>query len=165
MHDGKATAGPKAGAQKKDLCEDVLACARKTNCAVAPDGSFDIVRCVCGDVSFDDCAAMQMMMPSGACYTEIAAGAETTMLADIGLRQIDPDFGTGAAFQLIQCDKKVCAKSCGICKADDPACVDKAAEGAAMGGAGMGGAMEPTAGMGGAGAGAAGAAGSAGTGH
>src|SRR5262245_14953737 len=50
-----AVAGRKMGTPKKELCQAVLACLRKTKCA-DPDNVLDGTKCYCGDVDDLDCA-------------------------------------------------------------------------------------------------------------
>lgn len=146
--EGEALAGPGAGELKRDLCIKVLNCVRESKCVqkvrVNDMDSYLEVACLCGDVSTPDKvdACLASTAPQGVCKDVIAAGAETTMTVDVAARFTDPTYATGAAFSLVQCDKRVCAKSCGLCDSSDPACTDGPAPmgaGGMSGGAGAGG--------------------------
>jgi hypothetical protein len=119
---GTAAAGPKAGAAKKQLCQDALACVNRTKCAELMNGMPDYPTCLCGSgVTLDECV---MNGAQGMCKAELAAAAETSMPLDISTRLGDPTYAAGLAIRSAQCAQRYCPKSCGLCATGDTACAD-----------------------------------------
>lgn len=118
--DGVATEGPAQGVAKADLCAEVIACIRKSDCAYSPadplSGLDDGVSgCYCGDATFAECIQQQTKAPNGPCKAEIEAAAETTTPKTVGVRGLNPSYALGGAFSLIKfCDQDpaLCLSSC-----------------------------------------------------
>jgi len=100
------------GSQTKgEVCQEVVACVRESKCAAA-SGTYNAVDCYCGTGADFDACATGAVPATGACKDVIAKGAETTVVADIGARFVDPEYSVGAAFQLLQCDSRICPDVC-----------------------------------------------------
>lgn len=105
-----ATGNTASGMPKSVVCQQVLDCIRTSKCASATGSASD---CICGpgaDVGV--CAGKAFADVTGACKDIIATGADSQMLTDISNRLGDPQYATGLAIQLIQCDQIFCADSC-----------------------------------------------------
>jgi cysteine-rich repeat protein len=81
--DGVATEGPAQGVAKADLCAELMACIRKSDCAYSPadplSGLDDgVTGCYCGDATFAECIQQGTKAPNGPCKAEVEAAAETT---------------------------------------------------------------------------------------
>jgi hypothetical protein len=102
----RAGEGPGAGMLKADLCEAVLHCARATGCAAS-----DPQPCYCGPGVGD----LQCLSgaAAGACKVEIEIAAESANAGVIASRLADPDFASGAAFNLLRyCERPICHDAC-----------------------------------------------------
>jgi hypothetical protein len=104
-----ATDNTAGGAAKAQLCAELVGCIRRTECASAENGSD---ACLCGTVSTDVCLAGSFAQAGGSCKNEIAAAAESSVIADIAQRFVDPDFAVGRAMRLITCDRARCSEQC-----------------------------------------------------
>jgi hypothetical protein len=98
---GVAAAGPSAGVAKSNLCNEVLDCVRKSNCA---QGGVSLFNCYCGAADPTTC----LTAPKGACVTQLQAGLETTDFNTIQQRIGDVTFGGGKAMDRVNCDQQVC---------------------------------------------------------
>jgi len=78
-------------------------CFRTSNCA--KDGAS---LCYCGTSG----ASCYSGGANGACRTQIEAGLETTVGADIASRSGDPTYGAGLALLRVGCDKDICPTAC-----------------------------------------------------
>lgn len=132
----KAKAGPKAGALKSDLCNDLFACIVKSHCSLGPTvpiepDALQPDECLCGS----DDVACEAMPPvtDGPCAMEIFAASESTTVLDANAVIVDSAFASGGVFQEVQCRAARCAKSCGYCDAKDPSCVDLGGGGTSTG--------------------------------
>lgn len=102
-----AEGGPAAGTPRNKLCQQMVACVRKTNCATNPTDP--ITPCLCGSASVLDCAAD----PKGPCAAEISAAAESRTFNDIQQRAADTTFAVGTAYTVLSaCDATVCPREC-----------------------------------------------------
>ena len=98
--------GPKANRPKSELCSEILACVRRTDCA-AEQNHF----CYCGKgVEIDACLDAA---PTGVCKDLISAGAESSDATQIAHRYLDSNYATGLAFELISCEREKCKGPCG----------------------------------------------------
>jgi hypothetical protein len=110
----KAAAGPAQGDLKKDLCQAVVSCVRRTGCETwGQNGA--VQPCWCGQ-GVDDlqCLTGKAMGP---CKTEIEEAAEirsaTSAPEDTANNFVDPTYALGAAVNLIQeCDAQFCQGPC-----------------------------------------------------
>lgn len=100
------------GVPKSELCRQVIDCIHDTNC-VSAEGS--VSDCICGqNVDVGECQTKQFSELAGACKDVIAAGLESTDVAEMAARFGDPDFAAGLATQAVQCEQVFCAESCGL---------------------------------------------------
>jgi hypothetical protein len=88
----------------KRLCEDLLACQRRTNCWVNHP-----LDCLCGSAPGVDCA---QGAANGACRAEIQAATKTTDPVKNGTLFFDPKFPAGRANRLIACAYDNCKSTC-----------------------------------------------------
>jgi hypothetical protein len=97
---------------KTDLCYAVLACMRTQHCAQNVDqGTQD---CFCG-IGTDPVACFTTgtyASAQGACKEIMAAGLETTTISELSARFSDPNYATGAAVSITQCDASECNTQC-----------------------------------------------------
>jgi len=115
---GEATAGPGAGIARSTLCDELLACVRRTACDLATrttqgvTGTF-MENCYCGtsgEHCFDDATT-----PNGSCRAEVRAALETTKPVEL-LARFDgtavsyPAFG--AVRDLLACEGTSCSEHC-----------------------------------------------------
>jgi|GEM_PF-1839909 len=140
---GNATAGPKAGTPKKDLCTALVACMRRSQCVKPEDG--DQASCYCGATDETTCITAG---GTGPCKAEWEAAAESTSAAVItGEHYTDTMWASGLAFNLVGCDSFNCEKTAenpqnpsGHCFDGDPvAAGGGGGAGGGRGGAGGGG--------------------------
>jgi cysteine-rich repeat protein len=106
-----ASAGPAGGVARNLLCQSLLACIRRSNCAADPSGETPPggFNCYCGD-SFTggDCSS-----PAGACKQEIEWAAESEEYSTILTRFQNYDYAVGRAMALIGlCDAVYCQDAC-----------------------------------------------------
>jgi hypothetical protein len=96
-------------ASKSALCKQILACMHANHCA--KDHATD---CLCGtNADPNVCFAGTYQAMTGACKELIAAGGESTSMAELALRFTDPVFALGAAYSVIEtCDQAFCATEC-----------------------------------------------------
>jgi hypothetical protein len=80
-----------------DLCNAVLACARKNNCVGQP--------CYCG-------TALACIGPNGPCMKEIQAAAGSTDLLTINARQTDTTMPLGRSWYADSCRVMQCQSAC-----------------------------------------------------
>ncbi len=104
-----ATDGPALGTKKNKLCQAVVECVKRTNCA-ANIGSKSLASvCYCGAANVTDCQTA----PLGACQDEIAAAAESREFARVVQRELAPLYAYGAAANFVtRCDRNYCAVDC-----------------------------------------------------
>jgi hypothetical protein len=95
-----------AGADRA-LCEQMVACVRRTGCAHDENG--DVQPCYCGDVPDDQCLGGGAR---GACKKEIEAAASSDKPMTVGTRFADTSFPVARAAYLIRCDVAVCKGVC-----------------------------------------------------
>ena len=88
----------------KRLCEDLLACQRRTNCWVKHP-----LDCLCGSAPGVDCA---QGAANGACRSEIQAATKTTDPVQNGTLFFDPKLPAGRANRLIACAYDNCKSVC-----------------------------------------------------
>jgi hypothetical protein len=126
----KAMAGPKAGEPKKALCEELLRCVGKTHCDLPKAAPLDPemfestqpAGCLC---TGDDATCGGASPPSnGPCVMEAFAAAETKVFMEALPAITNTENAAGVAFGSTACLSITCAKSCGLCDAKDPKCVD-----------------------------------------
>jgi hypothetical protein len=101
---GNAAAGPAAGKPKSQLCEQTLACVRRTKC-----GSGLTINCYCGTADATECYAGQ---GNGPCRREIETSMESTDATTVIRRLDDITFGGGAAMSMALCDRDFCKQPC-----------------------------------------------------
>jgi hypothetical protein len=100
------------GIPKSELCREVLECFRATGCASAGRSTSD---CLCErNADGGMCQGREFSELTGACKDVIAAGLDSTDLAEIEARFGDPEYATGLAVQLIQCGKTFCGDACAL---------------------------------------------------
>ncbi len=107
----KVEAGPAMGLPKHQVCADLVACIRRTNCV--QDGKGTIGKgCFCGTASTADCNDSKIG-GNGPCLNEVAAAAESSLFADISQREGNARFAIGMANKVaLQCDTDVCPAEC-----------------------------------------------------
>jgi hypothetical protein len=88
----------------QELCENLLACQRRTNCWVKHP-----LDCLCGSASGVDCA---QGAADGACRAEIQAATKTTDPVKNGTLFFDPTLPAGRANRLIACAYDNCQSVC-----------------------------------------------------
>jgi hypothetical protein len=97
---------------KAALCHAVLDCMRMQHCAQNVDqGTQD---CFCG-IGADPVACFTtgtFASATGLCKDIMAAGLETTTISELSARFSDPNYATGAAVSLTQCDESECNTQC-----------------------------------------------------
>ncbi|HKP61020.1 MAG TPA: hypothetical protein VJV78_30025, partial [Polyangiales bacterium] len=127
---GTASAGPKAGANKMQLCEDSLKCVYNSNCADIPAGGTmmdaDTLSCLCGaGVMLEACTSGSgLSSAQGMCKAELSGAAESMMAQEVSTRLGDPTYAAGLAIRAVQCAQRYCPKTCGLCASTDATCVD-----------------------------------------
>jgi hypothetical protein len=103
-------AGDIHGIPKSELCREVIDCIRDSGCASADGSASD---CICGEnVDVGECQGKSLSELTGRCKDVISAGLGTTDLGEIAVRFGDPEYATGLAVQLIQCEQTFCEGSC-----------------------------------------------------
>lgn len=86
------------------LCNNVLDCARETNCA-----SIQNTDCFCGPgVDPGDCLEGNVT-PSGPCIAELKAGLQTNSTTGVLSRYVDRRYPGGLAMARVTCDRANCA--------------------------------------------------------
>jgi cysteine-rich repeat protein len=133
-----ASAGPAAGTARNKLCQSLVACLRKSNCA-AQDPDLPFTPCYCGSADQADCQGAAgpkgaaATGPSGPCVNEFANAAESRTYSDIAsrlgtVRESDTGAAVGAAMSIITaCDAVACPRQCFQDK--DPSTCEKCAIG------------------------------------
>lgn len=110
LGDAPASAGPAAGSPKSQLCQSLIECMRKSQCAQS-HWQLPFNACYCGDEAFADCKTT----PKGPCVEEMAEAAESRDFNDIA-RVWGNGVGTiaaGAASQIVTlCDQVACPAEC-----------------------------------------------------
>ena len=112
--EGTAASGTGMGRPRRDLCLDVMACIRRTQCARDTDGepgNEDAQRCYCGTAS--DFACLAGTGANGPCKPEIEAAAESQSSEDVGIRftlnvSHEMEFPIAFATSLQVCDAMSC---------------------------------------------------------
>ena len=161
MQDGSATAGPKAGTHKSNLCKAVVDCFRKSGCSANKDGALNISDCYCGRDK--NCFQDTTLTPMGMCKADIEAAVESTDRVEVANRFQNMDYASGNADLLIEgCDSLYCAKQCGFCSSDanGSACTMSGSMGSSGSGGSAAGSGGMSAGAGGGGKGGGGTGGS-----
>jgi cysteine-rich repeat protein len=123
---GVAAAGPRAGAPRSVLCEELRACAVESACHLAVRNSAGIEgaffeNCYCGNAGEDCFVAPEL--PNGSCRAEVEAALETRDPTKLlgrfsGSDTRYPVFA--AARDLMDCERTYCASECPIA----PSCGD-----------------------------------------
>lgn len=120
----KAKTGPRAGADRSELCADLLICVQRTSCdqriVDTGTGAFIIAfsDCYCGAGALpDDCFIGTSEMATGSCKREVEAAAETTDISEISARMFDPEYASGVVLFILEaCEALYCPLECGACK-------------------------------------------------
>ncbi len=106
---GNAEDGPSKGLQSRaSLCEQVLACVRKTGCAPGARGVG--YECYCGNDDVQKC--ITQATANGPCRDVIEAAAESTSPMTVGQRWGKQEFALGAAFRRVRCAADHCRAEC-----------------------------------------------------
>jgi hypothetical protein len=101
---GNAADGPAAGTPRKQLCEQMLECARSTGC----DWPVSI-GCYCGQTDIGACLAGK---GKGACRQAVEAAAETTESGTVFQRLKDKAYASGVVEPLLTCETRGCSDDC-----------------------------------------------------
>jgi len=104
--DGNAGEGPAAGAPRKQLCERMLDCTKKTNCAVGV-----MTGCYCGKANLAECRGGG---GNGACRSAFEEAFEATDPATVMTRIDSLALGGGAAGRLLVCARDFCLPECAV---------------------------------------------------
>ena len=106
-----AADGPKKGTPRNQLCQAMLACARRTKCASSdkPQLNGDAQPCYCGTVSDISCLTGNA---NGPCKAEAEAAAESTNPMMVAYRFTDPSVAWGLSASLLYCDYTSCESTC-----------------------------------------------------
>lgn len=105
---GTATDGFRKGASRVQLCEEVLACVRKTGCAPGARGVGH--ECYCGGDDVQKC--ITEATPHGPCKEVIEAAGESNSPMEVGKRWGNHEFAVGAAFRRVRCEAQRCRTEC-----------------------------------------------------
>ncbi len=105
---GLAADGPRKGTARSALCEEVLACVRKTGCAPGARGVGN--ECYCGKDDVQKC--ITEATADGPCKEVIEAAAESTSPMTVGQRWGKAEFALGAAFRRVRCAGDRCRAEC-----------------------------------------------------
>ncbi len=105
-----ATNGPRNGDSKADICQALLKCMHRSQCA---DPNLSGTDCYCGaGVELSLCISPQFT-PNGACKDEMLAALETDNFAASLGKASDPCFANGAALTIVgTCDYFCCSQEC-----------------------------------------------------
>ena len=107
---GTIKQGNAQGELKKDVCLEILACIRNTNCADIANPALGGQPCYCGKYAYEDCIKG---MADGPCKTEFEDGAESVKSAEVAERINDPLWAVGAAVSMaVICDGMACSSAC-----------------------------------------------------
>jgi len=98
---GTAVEGPAAGASKKQLCGETLACVVTTHC-----GASDLSNCFCGAVPGTPC--VDDGKGNGVCKLPLERAYEAVQSLDVPVRFDDPSFAGGVAMNLLECASDSC---------------------------------------------------------
>jgi hypothetical protein len=101
---GDAASGPSAGVPRKQLCEQMLECARSTGC----DSPVSI-GCYCGQTDVGSCLAGNA---KGACRQAFEAAAESTDPSVVLKHLKDKSFASGVVEPLLTCETRGCPDDC-----------------------------------------------------
>jgi hypothetical protein len=101
---GDATEGPAAGKPRKQLCEQMLECARSTGC-----DSPTSYGCYCGSADLSACLAGQ---GKGVCRATVEAAAESTDAGAVFKRLKDKAYASGVVEPLLTCETRGCPDDC-----------------------------------------------------
>lgn len=102
--DGNAAGGPATGTPRKELCEKMLECARRTGC----DSSVSIF-CYCGSTDLGSCLAGK---GTGVCKQAIEAAAESVEPDAVFKHLKDKTFASGVVEPLLTCETRGCREEC-----------------------------------------------------
>jgi hypothetical protein len=100
---------PMPNVPKSMLCQEIVQCVQGSHCARVA-----VTDCLCGaDADPNVCFNTPIAQLTGPCRDLIAAGSETTLIADIANRFTDPTYAVGAAdAQIETCDQFYCFDQC-----------------------------------------------------
>jgi hypothetical protein len=101
---GDATEGPRAGTPRKELCEQMLACARSTGCDTPTSYG-----CYCGQTDLGACLDGK---GKGICRAAVEAAAEATDAGTVFKRLKDKAFASGVVEPLLTCETRGCPNDC-----------------------------------------------------
>jgi hypothetical protein len=101
---GDATEGPAAGKPRKQLCEQMLECARSTACD-APT----TYGCYCGQTDLGGCLEGK---GKGVCRAVVEAAAESTDAGTVFKRLKDKAYASGVVEPLLTCETRGCPDDC-----------------------------------------------------
>jgi hypothetical protein len=117
--EAKATVGGGTGKLKKTLCENYLACARRTGCA---NGSFgtspgnEDYACFCGTLGVSECQELKASELTGPCAIQAAEAYEvsgTSSAMNLTARMLyAAEYAGAAATWMLRCDLHICADEC-----------------------------------------------------
>jgi hypothetical protein len=102
--EGTAEAGPGSGKPRKELCEKMLDCARRTGC----DSNVSIF-CYCGDIDLMSCLGGK---GKGVCRQAVEAAAETEDPGAVFKHLKDKTFASGVVEPLLTCETRGCREDC-----------------------------------------------------
>jgi hypothetical protein len=113
-----AAVGGGTGKLKKTLCENYLACARRTGCAnglFSTTNNNETAACFCGTLSVSECQELKTSDLPGPCAIQAAEAFEvsgTSSAQELAARAINPQYAGGMATQTLRCDLHICADEC-----------------------------------------------------
>jgi hypothetical protein len=90
-------------------CTALVKCAYDKKCGF--NNTAELAQCFCGTASVDDCFATAGKA-DGACVPEFQKAGRSTVLSDLSLRTTDLAYPVGWAFNLVECDSRLCSDVC-----------------------------------------------------
>jgi cysteine-rich repeat protein len=108
-----ASDGPAAGRKKNELCTELLACVRNSNCAALGTNVTEQRQdCYCGSLGPQECIAAGAK-PNGPCIKELEAAGESRVKDVLDSRATGGAFALGLVGIITQvCDGMTCKREC-----------------------------------------------------
>jgi cysteine-rich repeat protein len=106
---GNAQNGEGVGRPRKDLCQEVYACALRADCVDWK--SSDVTPCYCGTATTEDCLS-SIDKAKGPCKAEIVNGVESEMPTFIATQMTATNNAAGAALMVRRCAVDLCPVEC-----------------------------------------------------